>query len=152
TPFTLTADVIYTKDLQAVYQFGANRKAATLNMDNGGDNREFYPDRASYTYNDKIGANSVSVLSNTGKGSSVNATVGITMAPKKGIYGSLFYSHTTARTTTDNLGSNASSAWGATANINNPNDLSLYSSIDALPHRVIGTLSYRIQYAGRLAS
>lgn len=152
TPFTLTADVIYTKDIQAVYQFGANRKAATMNMDNGGDNREFYPDRASYTYNNKIGANSVSVLSNTGKGSSVNATVGITMAPKKGVFGSLFYSHTTARTTTDNLGSNASSAWGATANISNPNDLSLYSSIDALPHRVVGTFSYRIVSGNKLAS
>ncbi len=152
TPFTLTADVIYTKDLQAVYQFGANRKAATLTMDYSGDNREFYPDRASYTFNDQIGANSVSVLSNTNKGSSVNATVGIKMAPKKGFYGSLFYSHTTAKTTTDNLGSNASSAWGATANINNPNDLSLYSSIDALPNRVVGALSYRIGGEGKLAT
>lgn len=152
TPFTVTADVIYTKDLQAVYQFGANRKSSGQTMNYSGDNREFYPDRGSYTYNSLMGANSVSVLSNTNKGSSVNATVGVTMAPRKGLFGSLFYSHTTARTTTDNLGSNASSAWGATANINNPNDLSLYSSIDALPHRVVGTLSYRIQYANRLAS
>jgi hypothetical protein len=94
----------------------------------------------------------VSVLSNTSKGHSLNTTIGLTMAARKGFYGSLFYSRTTAKTTSDNNGSNASSAWGATPNINNPNDLHLYSSESALPSRLIGTLSYRIEYAGHLAS
>jgi hypothetical protein len=152
TPFAITGDFIYTKDIQAVYQFGANRKGATASMNYAGDDREFYPNTASYTYNNKVGANSVSVLSNTRKGQSLNATLGITMMQRKGFFGSLFYSHTTARTTTDNNGSNASSAWGATPNINNPNDLSLYSSESALPSRLIGTLSYRIEYANHLAS
>ncbi|KAA0989385.1 outer membrane beta-barrel protein [Dyadobacter aurulentus] len=152
TPFSLTGDVLYTKDIQAVYQFGANRKAATQRLNYSGDDREFYPNSASYQYNSKIGANSVSVLSNTSKGYSVNATIGLTMAARRGFYGSLFYSHTTAKGTTDNSGSNASSAWGATPNINNPNDLSLYSSVDALPNRVVGTLSYRVEYANHLAS
>ncbi len=152
TPFSLSGDVIYTKDIQAVYQFGANRKVATQTMNYSGDDREFYPNTASYQFNPKIGANSVSVLSNTNKGYSVNATVGITMARRKGFYGSLFYSYTGAKTTTDNLGSNASSAWGATPNINNPNDLSLYNSISALPARVVGTISYRKEYLNHLAS
>lgn len=152
TPFSLTGDVIYTKDIQAVYQYGANRKAATQQMNYSGDDREFYPNTASYQYNSKIGANSVSVLSNTSKGYSVNATIGLTMAARRGFFGSLFYSHTTAKGTTDNSGSNASSAWGATPNINNPNDLNLYSSVDALPNRIIGTLSYRVEYANHLAS
>ncbi|MCF0073132.1 carboxypeptidase-like regulatory domain-containing protein [Dyadobacter sp. CY261] len=152
TPFAITGDVIYTKDIQAVYQFGANRKAATQTMNYSGDNREFYPNTASYQYNSKIGANSVSVLTNTSKGHSINATIGLTMQARRGFYGSLYYSHTSAKTTTDNLGSNASSAWGATPNINNPNDLNLYSSEGALPHRLIGTVSYRIEYANHLAS
>ncbi|MGV3601493.1 MAG: carboxypeptidase regulatory-like domain-containing protein [Dyadobacter fermentans] len=152
TPFAITGDVIYTKDIQAVYQFGANRKAPTQRMNYSGDDREFYPNTGAYQYNSKIGANSVSVLTNTTKGHSINATIGLTMQARRGFYGSLYYSHTSAKTTTDNNGSNASSAWGATPNINNPNDLRLYSSDGALPHRLIGTLSYRIEYANHLAS
>jgi hypothetical protein len=152
TPFTITGDFLYTKDIQAVYQFGANRKETTTKMNYSGDNRDFYPNTASYTYNNKIGANSVSVLSNTTKGSSLNATIGLTMSARRGFYGSLFYSHTTAKATTDNSGSNASSAWGATPNINSPNDLRLYSSDGALPSRVVGTFSYRVEYANHLAS
>lgn len=152
TPFTITGDFLYTKDIQAVYQFGANRKAATATMNYSGDKREFYPNAASYTYNSKAGGNAVSVLSNTTKGNSLNTTIGITMSARRGFYGSLFYSHTTAKTTTDNNGSNATSAWGATPNINNPNDLSLFSSDAALPSRVIGTLSYRVEYANHLAT
>lgn len=152
TPFALTGDFMYTKDIQAVYQFGANRKAATATMNYSGDNREFYPNATSYTYNNKVGANAVSVLTNTSKGYSLNATIGLTMAARRGFYGSLFYSHTTAKTTTDNNGSAALSAWGATPNINNPNDLNLYSSDGALPSRLVGTLSYRVEYANHLAS
>ncbi|GAB3993977.1 carboxypeptidase regulatory-like domain-containing protein [Spirosoma daeguense] len=152
TPFALSGDFLYTKDIQAVYQFGANRKQATQRMNYSGDNREFYPNTASYQYNNRVGANSVSVLTNTTKGYSLNATIGLTMQARRGFYGSLFYSHTTAKTTTDNLGSNASSAWGATPNINNPNDLQLYSSEGALPSRLVGTLSYRVEYANHLAS
>ena len=74
------------------------------------------------------------------------------MAQKKGFYGSLFFSHTTAQSTTDNLGSNASSAWGATPIINNPNDIFLASAIDALPSRIVGTLSYTKEYLKHLAT
>ncbi|MCH5717527.1 hypothetical protein [Niabella hibiscisoli] len=149
SPFTVSADILYTKDMQGVYQFGANRKDATQKMYDG---RDYYANAAAYTFNSLLGGNSGSVLSNTTMGHSFNFTVGVNMAPKKGFFGSLFYSHTTAKTTTDNQGSNASSAWGATPNINNPNDLFLASSIDALPHRVVGTISYRKEYFNHLAT
>lgn len=142
SPFTIVADLMYTKDIQAVYQFGANRKAATEKMYDG---RDYYATAAEYTYNSLLGGNAGSVLSNTTLGNSFNASVGITMAPQKGLYGSIFYSHTSAQTTTDNSGSSASSAWGATPNRNNPNDIFLASSTDALPHRIVGSLSYRME-------
>ncbi|HMR91161.1 MAG TPA: hypothetical protein PKC69_02560, partial [Chitinophagaceae bacterium] len=85
-------------------------------------------------------------------GHSFNFSAGLTMAPRSGFYGSLFYSHTTSNTTTDNQGSNASSAWGATASINNPNDIFLASQVDALPHRVVGAISYRKEYLKHLAT
>ena len=149
SPFTLTADFLYSKDLQAVYQFGANRKPATETMYDG---RDFYPNSAAYTYNSALGGNSGSVLSNTTMGNSMNFTIGLNMAPRKGFSGSLAYSHTTANTTTDNSGSNASSAWGATPNRSNPNDIFLAPSIGAIPHRVVGTLSYRKEYLNHLAT
>lgn len=141
TPFTVIADLIYSKDIQGVYQFGANRTESFVTMQDG---REFYPDRDSYTYNDLFGANNVSVLTNTNKGHSYSATLGLSMTPTKGFYGSVFYTYTNSQSTTDNQGSNASSAWGATPNINNPNDLFLSNSAYALPHRVMGSLSYSI--------
>ncbi len=152
TPFVITADLMYTKDIQGVYQFGANRKAATQQMNYAGDTRDFYPNAASYTYNNRLGGNAGSVLTNTTKGHSFNATVGVTLRQTKGFYGSIFYSHTSAKTISDNPGSNASSAWGSSPNVNNPNDLTLYTSSNALPHRVIGNLSYRFEYLKHLAT
>ena len=149
SPFTLSADLMYTKDLQGVYQFGPNRKAATQKMYDG---RDYFANTAAYQYNSAIGANSGMVLSNTTMGHSFNFSAGLTMAPRSGFYGSLFYSHTTSNTTTDNQGSNASSAWGATASINNPNDIFLASQVDALPHRVVGAISYRKEYLKHLAT
>ncbi|MGV3547573.1 MAG: TonB-dependent receptor [Pedobacter sp.] len=139
TPLTVVADVMYTKDLQGVYQFGANRKEATQQMYDG---RPYFANAAAYTYNSLLGGNAGSVLSNTTMGDSFNASIGVTLDRFKGFSGSLFYSHTAARTTTDNSGSNASSAWGATHNNGSPNDIFLASAVDALPHRVVGSLAY----------
>lgn len=141
TPFTLTADLIYSKDIQSVYQFGANRAYDGSVLSDG---REWYKNRDAYTYNNQIGANNVSVLTNTNLGYSYSATFGVSMIPAKGFYGSVFYTYTDSQSTTDNQGSNASSAWGATPNIHNPNDLFLSNSAYALPHRVMGVLSYSI--------
>lgn len=139
TPFSVVADVMYTKDLQDVYQFGANRKAATETMYDG---RPYFANAAAYTNNSLLGGNAGSVLTNTTEGHSFNVSVGVNLDTYKGLSGALFYSHTTAQTTTDNAGSNASSAWGATPNLGSPNDIFLASSSGALPHRVVGNLAY----------
>lgn len=139
TPLSLVADIMYTKDLQDVYQFGANRKEATETMYDG---RAYYGDDEAFTYNPLLGGNIGSVLTNTNLGHSFNLSVGLNLENYKGFRGSLSYSHTSSQTTTDNSGSNASSAWGATPHIGSPNDIFLASSINALPHRVVGYLAY----------
>lgn len=149
SPFTLVADALYTKDLQAVYQFGPNRKSSATKMYDG---REYYANTDAYTYNSKIGGNSGMVLANTTLGNSFNLSAGVNMAPRNGIFGSFFYSYTQALTTTDNSGSNASSAWGATPQRNNPNDLFLASGLEALPHRIVGSFSIRKEYLKHLAT
>jgi hypothetical protein len=149
SPFTLVGDFMYTKDINNVYQFGANRKVSTTKMYDG---REFYPNAASYTHNPAIGANSVSILNNTSLGYGYTASIGVNLAPWKGFFGSLHYNHTSNFTATDNNGSNALSAWGATPNRNNPNDLFMAFSNGSTPNRVIGTLSYKIIYAKAFAT
>lgn len=145
TPLSIVADIMYTKDIQDVYQFGANRKAATQTMYDG---RPYFATAQDYTYYwnpaKPLGGNVGSVLSNTSLGHSFNLSVGLNLDNYKGLSGSLFYNHTSSQTTTDNSGSNASSAWGATPNTGSPNDIFLASSIGALPHRVVGHLTYEL--------
>jgi len=147
TPFTVIADLMYTKDLYDVYQFGANRKPSDQTMYDG---RAYYPaplnqnDPPTFAYNTNLGPNAGSVLTNTTMGHGFNASVGVNMDKYKGLSGALHYSYTSSMTTTDNSGSNASSAWGATAHIGSPNDIFLAQAMGALPHRVVGHLAYEI--------
>src|SRR5690606_23942533 len=94
SPVTLTTDILYTKDINGVFQLGANRKASTAKMDYAGVDRDFYPNAAAYQYNTAIGANNATVLTNTkSKGYAFSATVGASVAPWHGLSGSLFYTY-----------------------------------------------------------
>src|SRR5690606_11055771 len=159
-PLVVTGDFMYTKDINAVFQFGANRVTSNTFLNYGssgdegdyGDNRSFYPSGA-LRYNDAIGANNATVLTNTGvKGHAVSATLGLSVPNYEGFSGSVFYTYSDAREVTGNSGSNASSAWGASANIHGPNDQFLYKSNFAVPHRLVANLSYRFEYANALAT
>jgi len=160
TPFVLTGDFLYTRDINAVFQFGANRVTSNTFLNYGssgeagdyGDNRSFYPSGVQ-RYNGAIGANNATVLTNTNvKGHALSATLGLSVPNYQGFSGSLFYTYSDAREVTGNSGSNASSAWGASANIHGPNDQFLYPSNFAVPHRLVANLSYRIEYANTLAT
>ncbi|MBD1422159.1 TonB-dependent receptor [Sphingobacterium chuzhouense] len=160
TPLVLTGDFLYTRDINAVFQFGANRVTSNTFLNYGssdeagdyGDNRSFYPSGAQ-RYNDAIGANNATVLTNTNvKGHALSATLGLSVPNYQGFSGSVFYTYSDAREVTGNTGSNASSAWGASANIHGPNDQFLYKSNFAVPHRVVANISYRIEYANTLAT
>jgi hypothetical protein len=144
-PITLTTDLMYTRDVNAVYQFLANRAEATEFFNNGNDDREFYPNGAA-RFNPAVGANNVFILSNTEeKGNIFNATFGASINTGKGLFGSLAYTYTYADEVSSNPGSSANSAF-AGPNINNPNQQLLYPSFFAVPHRIVGSLSYRFNY------
>lgn len=146
TPITLITDILYTKDVNAVFQYGANRKSSGVTMNYAGDNREYYPDAASYQYNSAMGGNSVTVLTNTNtKGHAFSATFGANLSTWNGLSGSLFYTYSAAKEISANAGSNASSAWGGSPVINSPNDDMLNISDYATPHRVVANLSYTIK-------
>ncbi|WDF66993.1 carboxypeptidase regulatory-like domain-containing protein [Sphingobacterium oryzagri] len=146
TLVTLTTDILYTKDINAVFQYGANRKPSEQTLNYAGDNREYYPNAASYQFNPAIGANNATVLTNTNsKGHAFSATVGASIAPWHGLSGSLFYTYSEAKEVSANAGSSANSAWGGSPVISSPNEDMLRISNFALPHRVVANLSYTIQ-------
>ncbi|TDQ77401.1 carboxypeptidase family protein [Sphingobacterium yanglingense] len=146
TPVTLITDLLYTKDVYAVMQFGANRKSSKNFLNNAGDNRELYTNLSDYRYNDKIGANSATVLTNTSvKGYALSATFGASVSRWNGLSGSVFYTYSKAKDVSANSGSSAASAWGASPVINSPNDMMLHTSNFAIPHRVVANISYTIK-------
>lgn len=143
-PVTVTADILYTKDVNSVFQYAANRKASGQQMTYAP--REYYPTVDSYRYNPAIGANNVTVLTNTDvKGHAFSATFGATLRPWNGLSGSAFYTYSEAKDITSNPGSSANSSWSGLPSINNPNEQLLGISDFALPHRVVANLAYTIK-------
>jgi len=153
TPLVATTDILYSRDINAAYQFGANRTAAPAQMNNNGDTRELFPNGNGVAYNPAAGGNTGVVLTNTDvKGYSLNTTVGLTLRERRGFYGSLFYTYTVAKEVSGNPGSNASSAWLGSPSVNNPNEQILYHSQYAIPHNIVGSLSYRQEYLNHLGT
>ncbi len=151
TPLVATFDFLYSKDINAVYQYNANRKPATATLNYSGDRRDYWINKNNATYNTATGS-IVPVLSNTDKGHSMAATLGVTLPLRKGLSGSLFYTYTKAEDVSGNPGSSANSVWSNNYSINDPNELLLGQSQFAVPHRVVGSISYRFEYAKHLAT
>ncbi|MGH2563335.1 MAG: TonB-dependent receptor domain-containing protein, partial [Ginsengibacter sp.] len=150
--FTATVDILYTKDLNAVKMRNANLIDPTGTL-SGEDNRKYYPATqtgAAKFVNPSVG--SIIVLENTKKGYSFATTAQLSKAFANGFYGSVAYTYTLATEISPNPGSQATSAWQSIINKGTPNDEELYNSAYSIPHRVIGTISYRKEYAHHFAS
>src|SRR5690606_20867015 len=160
TPLTAVADLLYTRDINAVYQFSANRSRNVGKMSYApGDDRDFYTSENVAYYTDpdpnkNFGANAATILTNTDeKGHSYSATIGLTLPQRTaGFTGGIYYTHSGSKEISSNPGSSASTAWVNTPSINNPNDQFLYHSAYALPHRVNANISYAVEYLNHLAT
>lgn len=154
SPFVLTTDLLYTKDINGVFQFGANRKDSPNKMNYvEGDDREITLKSSDIQYNSAVGANNATILTNTDlKGYAFSATVGVLVPDFRGLSGSIYYTYSEAKEVSANSGSSANSAWGASPNINSPNEQMLNISNFAVPHRVVANLAYRIEYANNFAT
>ncbi|WP_134088243.1 TonB-dependent receptor [Olivibacter sp. XZL3] len=161
TPLVATADILYTKDINAAYQYGANRAIPTTRLNYGssgeagdyGDTRYYFPTSADRAYNPQFGANAGTILTNTSvRGHAFSATMGVSLPARKGFFGSIYYTYSEAKEVSGNPGSSASSAWGGSPSINSPNEQLLYNSDFAVPHRVVGSISYRAEYVKHLAT
>jgi hypothetical protein len=169
-----TLEGIYTKDLNAVYFQNINLPYSTVRANssstdpNSGDRRPiFYATNASgiptTTKNNRIygGQGGVSLanpnisdailLNNTNKGYSYSVTAQLQKTFSSGFYAMAAYTYSDSRSVNDG-GSVAQSSWAGRPVSGDPNaDVLSYSSY-LLQHRVIGSLAYRKEYIGHLAT
>ena len=142
-----TLEGIYTKTLNNVIYYNVDTKPATRNFV-GADNRPYYNRR------DEIepAYDRIMVGDNTNKGYSYNITAQLQKPFENGFMASLAYTYGRAMAVNDGTSSQNSSQWRYIENVRGKNDLDLtYSDFD-LGSRVIGMLSYRLDYLDHAAT
>lgn len=145
-----SADVMYTKDINATYMYNANLPKPTATVTTGSVTRGYYATTAARKINASI-INAI-VLDNTKKGHSFVFTAQIAKSFTNGFSASLAYNYTFAQDVTANPGSQASSVWTGNQSAGTPNDFALAYSNFATPHRVVGAISYRKEYLKHLGT
>jgi hypothetical protein len=92
------------------------------------------------------------VLDNTTGGEGLSLTAEAKKRFSKGLFASLAYTYNNVKDLTGNPGSQAASAWSGNRAVGSLNDLPLANSAFAVPHRVVGAMSYRIDYLKHAAT
>ena len=135
-PFTVTAEAIFTKTLNAVtISDWSVPSVGGFARFNGADDRPIYP--AGYHYTTKA-----FVLENTSKGYAFQASLQATAKPFNWLTLSAAYTHTVAKELTAMPGSNAESAFTYVPTYEGPNNIKLHNSLNVTPDRyfISGTI------------
>lgn len=112
--------------------------------------RQRYSSTAARRVNSSI--TNAAILENIKQGSSFVFTAQLSKSFSKGFYASLAYNYTLAMEGAPNLGSQPASVWSAIYTSKTQNDIETAYSGFAVPHRIVGTLSYRFEYLKALAT
>lgn len=146
----MTNEVIYSKDINAIFQYNANIAAPNAAF-KGVDDRPRYTNRTAASIDPDI--REAMVLTNTNQGEGFSFTTQISRSFKKGFYGQLAYSYNFTTDLSSNPGAQAASGWrGLTSVRGNNNLLDLSVSAFSIPHRVTGFVSKRWSYAGNTSA
>lgn len=147
-PWNLVAtfEGIYSKSINDIKQYNANQTISDTTFQ-GPDKRERFFSSSRRVNKDISNA---MVLTNTKEGYTYSLTAGLSRQFKSGFYGMVAYTYSGAEDLTANPGSAAASAWASNPSYINQNNPSLSYSQFTVPHRVIGALSYQIDYAKHL--
>lgn len=146
TSFPMTASVegIFTKSINDVMLKNYNWANPDDSWDrfNGSDNRYIYPglDDLRYTSREAF------VLTNTQEGWGAIANVTLTAQPTKNLDLMFAYTFTESKEISGMPGSQASSAYGNLVAINGPHLPEVQRSQYVVPHRVIGSLGYKLPW------
>ena len=142
----LTLEALYSKDINAVMQRNVNMPLPDKTI-TGADNRPYW------STNRVIGDLSTAmILSNTNKGYQTSLTAQLTKNFSNGLSGMVAYTYNLAKDVTTNPGSTAASAWQANTVVSYLNNPELSYTSFAMPHRLVGSVSYRLNYAKNFAT
>jgi hypothetical protein len=152
TGWTLSMDMLYTKDLNATVLRNANQIAPTSTVNLGGSTRPSYANTTTSTRRLYNGYANAIVLENNNAGGSFSLTAQVSKSFSKGFYASLAYTFSAAQDVTSNPGSTAASTWSGNYTSGTQNDKELAPSSFAVPHRIVGTFSYRKEFLRHLGT
>lgn len=146
---SLTLEAIYSNDLITVYQRNIN-----YNNPNGAFTGPDTRPRWTTTASRRVVSNitEAMVLDNTRGGGGWTLTAEVKRNFSKNLFTSLAYTFNNVKDLTGNPGAQAASAWSGNRAVGSLNDLPLAFSSFAVPHRVVGSFSYRLDYAKNFAT
>ena len=144
-PLSVTLEGIYTRNINAVMQQNYLIKNPEASWDRfaGADDRYIYP--SDYRYLTEV--RDANVLSNTDKGYGYTFNITVEAEPIENLNTMLAYTHTEMKEVSGLPGSNANSAWSGIVSVDGPNTVGIQRSQYVVPHKVIGSASYRLPYA-----
>lgn len=159
---TFTAEGMYSKDIKAIVQQNINEKDPVGNF-SGSDSRQ--------TWRTNVGGEYVAFANNSSANTRINTSVSNAMVLENedegyqysimgqltkrftnGLSGMVAYTFNGAKDLTSNPGSSANSAWSSNTAVNSLNNPGLSYSGFNVPHRIVGSVSYRVEYIEHLAS
>ncbi|MFM2393040.1 MAG: hypothetical protein RLZZ546_1022 [Bacteroidota bacterium] len=143
--FVVTAEVLYNKNINAINYWNANLEPSKEKLV-GADTRPIF----GATNNDRRIADNITdavVMTNINAGDLLQTVLKIEMPRRNGLYGMAAYTYSKTRDVQD-AGSIAFGSWAGVANVNGANNLDLTFSSNDIPSRVIGLLSYGLNYGG----
>ncbi len=144
-----TAEAMYSKDINAVQQININLADPTGTLA-GPDNRMFWTSSTAAKVVSTVSA--ATELRNTKQGYQYSLTAMLTKNFSKGLSGMFAYTYTEAKDISANPGSSAYSAYSSNTSIGSLNDPELSYSLFSTPHKLIGSVSYKIEYAKHFAT
>jgi len=150
----LTLEALFTKDLNSIVQQNVNL-ASPSRVFSGPDKRAHYwnPATNKAEGNKVVSSTStVMVLKNADAGYQALLTAQLTKNFSYGFSGMLAYTYNISKDLSANPGSAAPSAWQSNLDVYDLNNPQLSYSSFAVPHRVVGSLSYKVEYLRHLAT
>jgi len=141
-PFTVTAEGMYTKNINAVMldNYNVKKPDDSWNKFSGAANRYIYP--SDYRYFTNVATACVLTNTNEGYGYTFNLTLKAQPVNKLDIMAA--YTRTEMKEVSGMPGSAANSAWQGLPTVNGPNVTTAQRSQYVIPDQVIGSISYTL--------
>lgn len=144
-PLTVTVEGIYTKTINGVMlkNYDLRDPDSTWKRFSGADDRYIYPASGDLSYN----KTNAYVLANTSEGWGAIGNITVHSQPVKDLRLMAAYTYTESKEISGMPGSNAASAYGGLIGVNGPHIPNLERSQYVVPHKAIGSLSYKLPWA-----